>query len=1338
MNLDDVTVRVPSLVPVIDAEIGGFESASEGWTSSNGGEFPGATVTYQTDAASPHTGTYAGKLTGNFANGGNYVALTKGLNRLNMTNLTFWVKTSELSRVSLRLVDDTGQTHQQRIAVSPSGQWQKLTITAFNGGTSYTHYGGANDGQWHGPAKQITFLLEKSAIVAAGATSGSFLLDDIHATALMPPLTLGQSTIGNIFQTGDPLVVPLTTTGDAITWKADDAWGNETSGAGDPIVNNVSAVHLPGTLANGYYTLEVTAWTSGSVLQQAHTCLAILPPHDFSAVASSPFGVATHFGHYDGASQDTVSLIAKMGAKSVRDEMSWESVEPNPGIYTFPSARDTATAQQQAAGIDPFFVLNYTNPNYDQNSTPYTDEGRAGFANYGNALLTHYAGTLKWVEVYNEFNIAFGDRGTGPADSQPSYYYQLLKKTYETVKASNPSVTVVGPTSASIPWTWLEQLFQLGALDYMDAVSIHPYRYPADPESLVDDIARLNDLIKKYNHGQSKPIWFTEIGWPTELDPRGVSENVEASDLIRSYTVSLANGVDRIYWYDYMNDGTDATNNENNFGLVRHTSDAYGPQTPKPAYVAYATMTRQLTGASFASRENAGDGLYDYIFDRSGEEVRVLWSVTGDRQIMVRTDHPLVVTDMMGVSTTLEPSSEGYVYLTATANPLFIAGDAVQAAAGSRFMLTGEDTAVGEVAALSLTLDNSASPLGPIAASLVTSGSSHDIAAAAGETSKIAISVPGLSQKGTRTYSGLLQEDGHTIGLLSTVVRFIDPIQASVKHVLIGTQDTIRVQASNLLGTSVQLQSIAWQVGTTTGTNGGTTIPGHSTGTVDVALPALTPGSYPLKLTLTFDNGVNLTYSGKLNAVSTSAMYVSAQLAVNIDGIQDDLNGVQAIQLPEDGTNRITGYGGSDDLSGTVRLTWDATNLYVTARVHDDVFSQSYAADALWQGDGIQFAVSSGALDESSAWYEYGMALTPSGPQLYRWFGTAGKTVGLVDDKQLQITRDETSKITLYELALPWSELTPVDPADGMLSFSMLVNDNDGAGRKGWIEWGSGIGGTKSNQLFHVIRLETAPHTTAAVDPPLSDGANGWYTQPVTIGLTTTPGNTATASTEISLDAGATWQVYTVPVVLTEDGTHVIRYRSTALGGSREAEQSLTIPIDATPPSIIWNGQSSYAINEPVVVSCTVQDAGSGIASETCGGGTQLSAPAYTLDAGTHTLSASASDLAGHITKSDFTFEVVVDYDGLSALTEQFVNETGAPGAAGILVSLQKSLSQAKDSIAHGQTQAALNQLGAYRNKVTAQQNHALSTDQAAVLLRWSALLLPVKPLNSVEESPEE
>ena len=60
--------------------------------------------------------------------------------------------------------------------------------------------------------------------------------------------------------------------------------------------------------------------------------------------------------------------------------------------------------------------------------------------------------------------------------------------------------------------------------------------------------------------------------------------------------------------------------------------------------------------------------------------------------------------------------------------------------------------------------------------------------------------------------------------------------------------------------------------------------------------------------------------------------------------------------------------------------------------------------------------------------------------------------------------------VTTYEFAIPWEQIVGVKdwhPVAGQyLKFSMLWNDNDGEGRKGWIEYASGIGSSKDTKLF--------------------------------------------------------------------------------------------------------------------------------------------------------------------------------------------------------------------------------------------------------------------------------
>jgi hypothetical protein len=74
-----------------------------------------------------------------------------------------------------------------------------------------------------------------------------------------------------------------------------------------------------------------------------------------------------------------------------------------------------------------------------------------------------------------------------------------------------------------------------------------------------------------------------------------------------------------------------------------------------------------------------------------------------------------------------------------------------------------------------------------------------------------------------------------------------------------------------------------------------------------------------------------------------------------------------------------------------------------------------------------------------------------------------------LDNFRIAVEREEGR--TVYEIAIPWTELEPLDPkADVRFGLSILINDVDGYGRK-YIEWAGGIAAAKSPGMFLPLRL---------------------------------------------------------------------------------------------------------------------------------------------------------------------------------------------------------------------------------------------------------------------------
>ena len=93
------------------------------------------------------------------------------------------------------------------------------------------------------------------------------------------------------------------------------------------------------------------------------------------------------------------------------------------------------------------------------------------------------------------------------------------------------------------------------------------------------------------------------------------------------------------------------------------------------------------------------------------------------------------------------------------------------------------------------------------------------------------------------------------------------------------------------------------------------------------------------------------------------------------------------------------------------------------------------------------------------------------GVELVKYSSESGTTMDVKESKSA-VTRNGNK--TVYEVCMPWSEAVPAGAEirpNVEIGYSMLVNDNDKSGRRGWIEFGSGIGVYKAVNEFARIRL---------------------------------------------------------------------------------------------------------------------------------------------------------------------------------------------------------------------------------------------------------------------------
>jgi len=380
----------------------------------------------------------------------------------------------------------------------------------------------------------------------------------------------------------------------------------------------------------------------------------------------SPFGVCTHFGQHKHKVPDTLELIARMGAAWIRDEISWGGVERKKGQYTFDKYFDQYMEAAGKLGIRPLILFDYGNDLYGKGESPRTPEAFVGFAEYCRQLMRRYGPVCRDWEVWNEPNITVFWKPKPNVED----YTSLMKAVYPAAKAANPKATIVGVCTAGTDFKFIEGVLQRDGGKFMDAISVHPYRYPRPPEAsdLLGEMGRLKAMLDQYGVGHLK-VWLTEYGYPTQQDPRGVAQHRSAAYLVRTSLLALSLPyIERLFIYDFQDDGPDPKYNEHNFGVIRFDG------SPKPAYAAHCTMARLLYRRRFIRAIRAGEGVFAYEF--AGEAGRVLaaWTSKEPATLFLPTAaRRVTVTDLMG-NERVVAAADSRLALPLTEEPVFIAG----------------------------------------------------------------------------------------------------------------------------------------------------------------------------------------------------------------------------------------------------------------------------------------------------------------------------------------------------------------------------------------------------------------------------------------------------------------------------------------------------------------------------------------------------------------------------------------------------------------------------------------------------------------------------------------
>lgn len=807
------------------------------------------------------------------------------------------------------------------------------------------------------------------------------------------------------------------------------------------------ALRFPGP---DYYKLSAEILRGGRSIAKRETSLLITTPlpDDYYSTPNPAFGV------WGGL---TPRLRELGGAKWDRQLFFT--------VFQKKGAKPTPPSPEQIAKREPVKIIrcmNILNP--FKRMVPVPPDKRAELSAALGVEIASRRGLVDVWETQNEPMVGENFHGT------MSDVMDIIKLESEAVRTHDPGRTIAGicinPMSANQYAQYIGYYKKHGIDKYVDAIMLHPYIPGAqnpDASGYAETLTRLQKELQGIA-GHPIPMYISEIGYSTK--PGGeITELQQAAYLAR--VVLLNRTIPELkacVWHiGLWNDAT--SRRELDFGLLRGHPKKSPVREPKPAFAAWATVSRMTYDATLLRELNIGRKLRVWLFDKKGVPMLVAYSLLPepvDFRLVMNTPE-VSVTEVCGKTETKQ-LADGVLKLRLTEAPVYIVGGRLSDFTGNRFnavfspetlsVVPGGEQTVG--IRLPESLASSAPRLSvqsdlPLTVNRVT-GSGRDWKATLGVADRTA---PGEYEIFFR-----LEENGSSRYIWQKTLTVKPPAElASVTPVSNGTDPGIRFQVKEnrkSAASSYVLEIL------------------ENDQVVSISRVA---GSRTANATLlNTRTGKKNTYSARFTAADGFRWTQSLPkgiVPVHIPYLENALN-----SNPEtwpaagryeigNGTPSVHGLKGRFDRpAGTIRLAWDKNNLYFAVDVKDRDFIPAKSAASLWDGDSLQIGVSVPQKDmirpnndgiQETAYAEFGVKASSESPDSWVWASMNLNNMPLHAPVPGIVTKNRAENGGIaYRFAIPWKTLN-IKPSKGMdMGISILVNDRDPAGRH-WMEWFSGI-----------------------------------------------------------------------------------------------------------------------------------------------------------------------------------------------------------------------------------------------------------------------------------------
>ncbi len=314
---------------------------------------------------------------------------------------------------------------------------------------------------------------------------------------------------------------------------------------------------------------------------------------------------------------EDAQLARALGARTHRFGVNWHELSPSEGVYNW-GRQDRIFDSTQAAGLRIQTGLGYSALWAAEGAPEDADWRRRmtypprldAWRDYVRRTAERYRGRIFAYEVWNEPDLDGFFRGT------TDHFIQMQRIAAEEIRRADPQALVMSGGFATVlnhGGRRLNPDLQARAIaetqDSFDLHALHQHgMFDSFYRALTGPLVEIRRTLR-----EPRPLYFNETSVGTQF----TDEEDQAKTLPKKFTFAASHGAVGYNWFLFRG----RSNHTNHYAMVNMRNGE-----PRPVFVAYAALARELSGLRYDRRIDIGDGRFAFLFSGPQRQVIVAWA----------------------------------------------------------------------------------------------------------------------------------------------------------------------------------------------------------------------------------------------------------------------------------------------------------------------------------------------------------------------------------------------------------------------------------------------------------------------------------------------------------------------------------------------------------------------------------------------------------------------------------------------------------------------------------------------------------------------------------------